>query len=64
MPVSFNLPSIVSGATVNVGINPSNVVITKLKMDKDRRNLIDRKKAAYAASQDKYTDKDTADDVE
>merc|ERR1719263_1428717 len=26
-----------NGGTVNVGIHPSNVVITKLKLDKDRR---------------------------
>ena len=27
----------VNGATVNVGIDPSKVVITKLKLDKDRK---------------------------
>jgi large subunit ribosomal protein L26e len=26
-----------AGATVNVGIDPSKVIITKLKIDKDRR---------------------------
>ena len=33
----------VNGATVNVGIDPSKVVITKLKLDKDRKALLDRK---------------------
>merc|ERR1712100_856432 len=32
-----------SGSTVNVGIHPSNVMITKLKLDKDRRAILDRK---------------------
>ncbi|EPZ31907.1 ribosomal protein L24 [Rozella allomycis CSF55] len=32
-----------NGQSVSVGIHPSNVVITKLKMDKDRQNLLDRK---------------------
>merc|ERR1739847_35654 len=32
-----------NGSTVNVGIRPSNVMITKLKLDKDRRAILDRK---------------------
>merc|ERR1711934_197703 len=32
-----------NGSTVNVGIHPSNVVITKLKLDKDRRAILERK---------------------
>merc|ERR1712178_36446 len=32
-----------NGSTVNVGIPPSNVMITKLKLDKDRRAILDRK---------------------
>merc|ERR1719389_1223826 len=32
-----------NGSTVNVGIHPSNVAITKLKLDKDRRAILDRK---------------------
>lgn len=53
-----------SGAIVNVGIHPSNVVITKLHMDKDRKNLIARKKAASEDSKGKYTDADAANTVE
>ena len=52
------------GAIVNVGIHPSNVVITKLHMDKDRKNLIARKKAASEDSKGKYTDADAANTVE
>lgn len=33
----------VNGATVNVGLDPSKVVITKLKIDKDRKALLERK---------------------
>ena len=32
-----------NGATVQIGIHPSKVVITKLKLDKDRKALLDRK---------------------
>lgn len=32
-----------TGNTVHVGIHPSKVVITKIKMDKDRKALLDRK---------------------
>lgn len=34
----------VNGATVNVGVDPSKVVITKLKLDNDRKALLERKK--------------------
>jgi len=33
----------VNGATVHVGIHPSKVVIVKLKMDKDRKAILERK---------------------
>eukprot|EP00405_Crypthecodinium_cohnii_P004031 CAMPEP_0194755468 /NCGR_PEP_ID=MMETSP0323_2-20130528/9333_1 /TAXON_ID=2866 ORGANISM="Crypthecodinium cohnii, Strain Seligo" /NCGR_SAMPLE_ID=MMETSP0323_2 /ASSEMBLY_ACC=CAM_ASM_000346 /LENGTH=129 /DNA_ID=CAMNT_0039674535 /DNA_START=104 /DNA_END=493 /DNA_ORIENTATION=+ len=33
----------VNGQTVPVGIKPSKVVITKIKLDKDRKALLDRK---------------------
>ena len=33
----------VNGATVNVGVDPSKVVITKLKLDKDSKALLERK---------------------
>merc|ERR1712174_108178 len=47
-----------SGATFPVGIHPSKVVITKLKLDKDRRDLLKRKKAGSAKDEDKgkYTE--------
>jgi len=38
----------VNGATVSVGVDPSKVVITKLKMDKDRRALLERRGASKA----------------
>lgn len=39
-----------NGSTqVPVGIHPSNVVITKLKIDKDRKNLLERKNKLNAA---------------
>ncbi|XP_046543440.1 60S ribosomal protein L26-like isoform X2 [Haliotis rubra] len=32
-----------NGATVHVGIHPSKVVLVKLKMDKDRKRILERK---------------------
>lgn len=34
-----------NGQSVPLGIHPSNVVITKLKLDKDRENILERSKA-------------------
>ncbi|KAG0173273.1 60S ribosomal protein L26B [Apophysomyces sp. BC1034] len=33
----------VNGATVPIGIHPSNVVVTKVKLDKNRQAILDRK---------------------
>merc|ERR1711998_527219 len=47
-----------NGSTVNVGIHPSNVVIPKLKLDKDRRKILDRKNTEKNAEKGKgkYTE--------
>merc|ERR1711953_295072 len=45
-----------NGQTVNVGIHPSKVVITKIKLDKDRKALLDRKNRK--GKKGKYTSKD------
>ncbi|KAI9311251.1 translation protein SH3-like domain-containing protein [Dichotomocladium elegans] len=37
-----------NGATAPIGIHPSNVVITKLKIDKSRQAILDRKGVAKA----------------
>merc|ERR1712188_330946 len=42
-----------NGSTVNVGIHPSNVMITKLKLDKDRRAILERKDTTKAAEKGK-----------
>merc|ERR1712188_323228 len=49
-----------NGSTVNVGIHPSNVVITKLKLDRDRRAILERKNTskADAKGKGKYTEVD------
>mmetsp|Transcript_96612 Transcript_96612/g.300914 ORF Transcript_96612/g.300914 Transcript_96612/m.300914 type:complete len:138 (-) Transcript_96612:64-477(-) len=47
----------VNGQTVPVGIRPCKVMITKLKLDKDRKALLDRK--GGKAKKGKYTDKET-----
>ncbi|CAI9758486.1 unnamed protein product [Fraxinus pennsylvanica] len=53
----------VNGSTVNVGIHPSKVVISKLRLDKDRKSLLERKaKGRAAADKDKGT-KFTAEDI-
>merc|ERR1712070_350368 len=45
-----------NGQTVQVGIRPSKVMITKLKLDKDRKVLLDRKDRTKAKG--KYKDAD------
>ncbi|KAI6196949.1 putative 60S ribosomal protein L26 [Aphelenchoides besseyi] len=37
-----------NGTTVHIGVHPSKVQITKLKMDKDRKALLERKAAGRA----------------
>lgn len=53
-------PSVFAGATVNVGIQPSKVVVTKLKLDKDRKALLERKKKGRETEKGKgkFTDSD------
>ncbi|KAK1280361.1 60S ribosomal protein L26-1 [Acorus gramineus] len=51
----------VNGSTVNVGINPSKVVVTKLKLDKDRKSLLERK--AKGRATDKAKGKFSAEEV-
>merc|ERR1719211_660757 len=43
-----------NGQTVPIGIHPSKVMITKLKLDKDRKALLDRKNRAVKKG--KYTE--------
>lgn len=38
---------------VNVGIHPSNVVITKIKLDKDRKRILERKNREESADKSK-----------
>jgi len=39
----------VNGSTVPIGIHPSNVVITTIKMDKDRKSMLERRRKAGKA---------------
>lgn len=47
-----------AGATVQVGIDPSKVVVTKLRLDKDRKKLLERKKGKGAADGNKFSEQD------
>merc|ERR1711982_36097 len=47
-----------NGSTVNIGIHPSNCVITKLKLDKDRLALLNRKRAGAESGKGKLTEAD------
>ncbi|KAG5182421.1 putative 60S ribosomal protein L26-1 [Tribonema minus] len=48
-----------NGATVQIGIHPSKVVITKLKLDKDRKELLERKqRKSKAGAAKKASEKD------
>merc|ERR1712121_600771 len=52
-----------NGASVYVGIHPSKVCVVKLKMDKDRKKIIERRAAGRAAKQGKDKGKFTAMDT-
>ena len=39
-----------NGQTVNIGISPSNCVVTKLKLDKSRKNILERKNRLKASA--------------
>ena len=45
-----------NGQTVNIGVRPSKVVITKLKLDKDRKAMLERKNRATAKGKYKEGD--------
>ena len=51
-----------SGATVQVGIHPSKCVITKLKLDKDRKAILERKnrETKSAKGKGKFSEQDVA----
>ena len=51
-----------SGATVQVGIHPSKCVITKLKLDKDRKSILERKNKENKSdkAKGKFTEQDVA----
>ncbi|CAG8500109.1 10032_t:CDS:2 [Acaulospora colombiana] len=48
----------VNGSTVPIGIHPSNVVITKLKLNKDRKDLLERKARASSKNKGKAVEVD------
>eukprot|EP00922_Rhytidocystis_sp_ex-Travisia-forbesii_P061521 GHVS01091169.1.p2 GENE.GHVS01091169.1~~GHVS01091169.1.p2 ORF type:complete len:143 (+),score=32.02 GHVS01091169.1:141-569(+) len=48
-----------NGEQVPIGVRAGHVMITKLKLDKDRKALLEKKGAA-ASTKGKYTDKDVA----
>ena len=47
-----------NGATVQVGIQASNCVITKLKLDKSRKEILARKDSENTAKKGKYSEAD------
>ena len=49
-----------NGAAVAVGIDPSKVVITKLKLDKDRRALLERKAKGRGGDKGKFSEREVA----
>ncbi|KAH9418307.1 ribosomal protein L26 [Dermatophagoides pteronyssinus] len=52
-----------NGATVYVGIHPSKVLIVKLKMDKDRKKILDRRAAGKRITEGKAKGKHTEESV-
>ncbi len=54
--LSYQLHSITTGRAVQVGIAPSKVVINKLKLDKDRKELLQRKACEDKAGKSRDAD--------
>jgi len=52
-----------NGTSVYVGIHPSNVVVVKLKLDKDRKKILERRAAGRLAAQNKLKGKHTEESV-
>ncbi|RWS30330.1 60S ribosomal protein L26-like protein [Leptotrombidium deliense] len=52
-----------NGASVYVGIHPSNVVIVKLKMDKDRKRILERRAKGKQLAEGKAKGKHTEESV-
>ncbi len=50
------LHSITIGRTVQVGIHPSKVIINKLKLDKDRKELLQRRAREDKSGKSRDTD--------
>jgi large subunit ribosomal protein L26e len=44
-----------------VGIDPSKVVVTKIKLDKDRKEMLKRKDSKGSAKKGKYSSEEMAD---
>ena len=42
-----------NGTAVHVGIHPSKVVITRLKLDKDRKKILERKAKSHQVGKEK-----------
>ncbi|KAF2075685.1 hypothetical protein CYY_002998 [Polysphondylium violaceum] len=53
----------VNGNTAQIGIHPSNVIITKLKLDKDRKALLERKDRTSESEKGKITKEQVSADV-
>eukprot|EP01097_Dermamoeba_algensis_P001182 TRINITY_DN143_c0_g2_i4.p1 TRINITY_DN143_c0_g2~~TRINITY_DN143_c0_g2_i4.p1 ORF type:complete len:131 (-),score=40.51 TRINITY_DN143_c0_g2_i4:127-519(-) len=50
-----------NGTTINIGVSPSKVVITKLKLNNDRKSLLERKsRVALDKNKGKYTEQTDA----
>ncbi|KZS91061.1 ribosomal protein L24 [Sistotremastrum niveocremeum HHB9708] len=50
-----------NGSTAPIGIHPSNVVITTIKLDKDRRAILDRKDRSKQPARQKEAETETVD---
>jgi len=53
-----------NGQTVHVGIHASKVAIVKLKLDRDRKKIVDRRAAGRRAVKDKLKGKHTEESVQ
>ena len=53
-----------AGQPVQLGVEPSNCVITKLKIDKSRKRILERRNRSAEGAKGKFSERDVMGDVD
>ncbi len=57
-------PLVLAGQPVQLGVEPSNCVITKLKIDKSRKRILERRNRSADGAKGKFSERDVMGDVD